>query len=102
MDAAFNGLGREMPTPCARWLNWIRSPQARWLRWPLGLLFIACSFLWFLPVLGLWMLPLGLLMLAEDVPWLRRPVGKATLWGVRRWRALRRRWDSRKSSKEQA
>ena len=42
------------------------------LRVPLGLLLCLGGALWFLPVLGLWMLPLGLLILSEDVPWLRR------------------------------
>jgi hypothetical protein len=30
----------------------------------------------FLPMLGLWILPLGLLLLAHDVPFLRKPVGR--------------------------
>ena len=44
----------------------------------------------FLPVLGLWMLPLGLLLLAHDVPFLRKPVGRFTSWGAQRWAKFRR------------
>jgi hypothetical protein len=33
-----------------------------------------------LPVLGIWMLPLGLILLAEDVPVLRRWREKALDW----------------------
>lgn len=42
----------------------------------LGLLLIACGFVGFLPILGFWMIPLGLAVLATDIPplqrWLRR------------------------------
>ena len=38
----------------------------------LGLLFLAGGMLWFLPVLGLWMIPVGLALIALDVPPLRR------------------------------
>lgn len=43
-----------------------------------------------LPVLGLWMLPLGLILLALDVPHLQRPVA-AALIRFRHWRRRRRR-----------
>jgi hypothetical protein len=43
----------------------------------------------FLPVLGIWMLPLGLLLIACDVPFLRKPVGHFTISAVRKWTALR-------------
>jgi hypothetical protein len=39
----------------------------------------------FLPVLGLWMLPLGFLLLAQDLRFLRRPTGWALVWLERRW-----------------
>jgi hypothetical protein len=43
-----------------------------------------------LPLLGLWMLPLGLLLLAEDLPFLRRPMLRTLLWVERRWLRWRR------------
>ncbi len=45
------------------------------LRWPIGLVLISLGFLGFLPVLGFWMIPLGLAVAAMDI----RPV----------WRRLR-------------
>jgi len=45
-----------------------------------AILLILGGFLWFLPILGLWMLPLGLLLLAEDVPPLRRMCGRILAW----------------------
>jgi hypothetical protein len=40
----------------------------RWLRLPLGAAFLLGGLLFFLPLLGLWMLPVGLMLLAEDIP----------------------------------
>jgi len=42
------------------------------LRWVSGVLLIIGGILGFLPVLGFWMIPLGLLMLAPDFRWARR------------------------------
>ena len=42
------------------------------------------SFLAILPVFGLWMLPLGLILLAEDLPIVRRGVTRALDWLERR------------------
>lgn len=92
LDAAYEELEKEVPDPVSRALRWIRSSNARWVRIPLGLLFVVAGFLWFLPVVGIEMLPIGLLLLAQDIPFLRKPVGRGLLWLEERWRALRRRW----------
>ena len=58
-----------------RWrstVRWLRQPSRRWLRICAGVLSIVGSFLSILPVFGLWMLPLGLVLLAEDIRVLRR------------------------------
>jgi hypothetical protein len=52
--------------------RWLRLPSSRWARVPAGVLLVGGGFLAILPLLGLWMLPLGLLLLAEDVAALRR------------------------------
>jgi len=72
--------------------DFLRDPEARWIRIPLGVLFVLGGLLWFLPVLGIEMLPIGLLLIAQDVPFLRGPVGRLTLWLERKWSALRRWW----------
>ncbi len=92
LDRAFEQLEEEVPDRVARAIRWLRDPGARRIRIPLGVLFILGGLLWFLPVLGIEMLPIGLLLIAQDVPFLRRPVGRALLWLERRWVALRRRW----------
>ena len=37
------------------------------LRWPVGLVLIALGFLGFLPILGFWMIPLGIAVGAMDI-----------------------------------
>jgi len=50
----------------------------------LGLFLILLGFLGFLPILGFWMIPLGLALLATDIP-------PASRWLRRRLAAYRRR-----------
>ena len=72
------------PDRLQRAVAWLLRPQARWVRIPAGLLLIAGGFLAILPVFGLWMLPLGVVLLAEDVPPLRRLTGRVLEWIERR------------------
>jgi hypothetical protein len=60
-----------LPASFAATVRFLRQPSGRRLRIPAGLLLILGGLLAFLPILGLWMLPLGLLLLAEDLPALR-------------------------------
>jgi hypothetical protein len=77
-------LIRRLPSWMQGTVRWLRQPSARWLRIPTGLMLIIGGFLSILPVLGLWMLPLGLVLLAEDIPPLRRATNRALLWIERR------------------
>ena len=52
--------------------RWLRKPRSRWARIPAGILLIIGGCLAILPVFGLWMLPLGFMLLADDIPALRR------------------------------
>jgi hypothetical protein len=99
LDEAFDEIERALPDSSQKTIRWLRTPQARVVRIPLGLLLIAGSFLWFLPVLGLWFLPLGLLLIAQDVRLLRRPVGRMTLYLLDRWKRLRKYWAKRRAAK---
>ena len=84
-------LEQVLPAWLHRVLLWLRAPGAAWLRIPLGLMLVFGGLLSFLPVLGIWMLPLGLLLLAQDLPFLRRPVRRALIWAERRWIRWKRR-----------
>jgi hypothetical protein len=95
LDEAFDKLEREMPDVLTRVILWLRKPQARWIRLPLGVLCIIASFFWFLPVIGLEYLPIGLLLIAQDVPILREPAGRFMLWVLDRMKRLKN-WYKRK------
>jgi hypothetical protein len=84
-------LERQLPERAARILRWLRNPEAKWIRSPLGGLLVLGGLLSFLPILGIWMLPLGLLLLAQDIPLLKRPTSSAMIRIERRWAEWRRR-----------
>jgi hypothetical protein len=63
---------------------WLRRPSRRVLRISIGVLLIVGGLLSILPVFGLWMLPVGLLLLAEDVPVLCRATDRVLEWVERR------------------
>jgi hypothetical protein len=90
LDLAYEELQQELPRRAARALIWLRSAHGRWARIPLGVVCIVCGLFWFLPVLGIQFLPIGLLLLAQDVPRLRKPVARFVLYAVSRWRRLKR------------
>ena len=58
------------------------------------LVLILAGFVGFLPILGFWMVPLGLLLIAQDVPFLQRPILRLIEWGERKWKELKRWWKS--------
>jgi hypothetical protein len=57
------------------------------VRIPLALLLVLGGIFSFLPVLGLWMLPLGLVLIAQDVPILQKPMAQMLGWAERKWLA---------------
>lgn len=67
-------------------LHRLSKPGWAMVRIPVGILFVIGGLLSILPVFGLWMIPVGLLLLAVDVPSMRRPVSAAMI-------RLRRRAD---------
>jgi hypothetical protein len=85
LDRQFAKLQRRIPAFAARWLERLRQPAARWVRIPLGILLVLGGIFSFLPVLGIWMLPLGVLLLAIDLAFLQSPVNLAAVLGMRRW-----------------
>ncbi|MBE0412091.1 hypothetical protein [Yoonia sp.] len=74
----------------------IRSPGWMIVRVTLALVFILGGLMAILPVFGLWMIPLGLLLLAVDVPMLQGPIASLIIRGRRRINTLRRRFRARK------
>ncbi|WP_238382532.1 hypothetical protein [Tabrizicola thermarum] len=62
------------------------------IRFPVALALIAGGVFSFLPILGIWMLPLGLLLLAVDLPILRGPISALVIRGRHTARRWMRRW----------
>jgi hypothetical protein len=62
-----------------------RLPRQRWLRMLLGGALVVGGILGFLPVLGFWMIPLGLFVLSYDLPAAER----ARAWVERKFEAWR-------------
>jgi hypothetical protein len=89
LERQFDRISRQVPASRG-FLDWVRRPHLHIVRVPLALILILGGIFSFLPILGLWMLPLGLLVLAVDIPPLRRPVGD-TIVRLQRYIANTRR-----------
>lgn len=74
----------------------IPLPASRVARLALGVVLILLGLVGFLPVIGFWMIPLGLLVISYDIPLFRRLRRRVVLWwngrgnGTARDRARRR------------
>jgi hypothetical protein len=85
LDRELDRLAEKLPRWAGRTLAWVRKPSSGWVRYPLALVLIGGGIVGFLPILGFWMIPLGLALIAEDVPFLRRPLARLVAWINRRW-----------------
>ncbi len=90
-DRQFDALERMIPGSGGV-LGRLRSNRWRLVRLPLALLLIVGGVVSFLPVLGIWMLPLGLLLLAVDLPFLRGPISRLVIRARLAVRKLARSW----------
>ena len=86
----FDALGRAAPP--SRWItDRLLQDHMRIIRLPLGVLLVIGGLLSILPVLGIWMLPLGLMLLAVDIPALSPWVSGALIRTRRRVSLWRKR-----------
>ena len=67
-DPRVDQLIARLPPRLSAAVRWLRQSSSAWIRRAAAILLICGGLLSFVPILGLWMLPLGLLLLAEDVP----------------------------------
>jgi hypothetical protein len=63
-------------------------PRSRLLRILIGVLLMFGGLFSFLPILGVWMIPLGLLVLSIDIPRVRRWRRRFAVWFHRRYPRL--------------
>ena len=85
LDRHFAWFETKLPPRPAKFVRWLRRPSSRLVRIPLAILLVAGGVFSFLPILGLWMLPLGLLLIAQDVPFLQKPLAEMLGWIERKW-----------------
>jgi hypothetical protein len=87
LDDELQRFEKRLPRFMARAVAWLRKPSSRYVRLPAALLLVAGGFVGFLPILGFWMIPLGLVLVAQDVPFLRPPMARLLAWIDRKWPA---------------
>ena len=73
MTEQLSPLQRKMPVS-HRVLSWGKNRPPPGVRSIVGVLFMVGGVFGFLPILGFWMLPLGLALIALDLPPLRKPI----------------------------
>ncbi len=64
-----------------------RMPELRALRITIGVLLVVFGVLGFLPILGFWMIPLGVIVLSYEFAAFRRMRRRGTVWWERRRRS---------------
>jgi hypothetical protein len=92
IDRYFDMLDRRVPVGLSRFIRWLRRPSSFGARFSVAMLLIVGGIFSFLPVLGLWMLPLGLLLIAQDAPFLQKPIVTGLAWAEAKWNWVRSKW----------
>jgi hypothetical protein len=85
LDDCLGEFSRRLPEKIGRFVRWITGSSSALVRVPIGLLLIAGGLVGFLPILGFWMVPLGLVLIAQDIPFLRPPLIALLRWINRKW-----------------
>jgi hypothetical protein len=95
LDRYCQRIEKHLPNWSSRFLRWLRQPSSRSARILVSALLVLGGVFSFLPVLGLWMLPLGLIIISQDLPFLRAPLVRAFRWIEFRWA----QWQGRAANK---
>jgi hypothetical protein len=95
LNRYFEMIHRRVPIRVSQFIRRLRKPSSFAVRLLIALLLILGGFFSFLPILGLWMLPLGLLFIAQDVPILQKPLVSALAWIEAKWERLKVAWQNR-------
>jgi hypothetical protein len=89
LDRYFDMINKRVPAKVSRSIRWLRKPSSFPIRFLVAVALIVGGLFSFLPVLGLWMLPLGLLFVAQDLPFLQQPLANVLGWIEAKWDWLR-------------
>lgn len=93
LDRHLEWVQSKLPARAAACVEWLRRPSSIYWRVPISVALILGGIFSFLPVLGIWMLPLGLILIAQDVPFLQAPLARALGWIERKWLERKARRD---------
>jgi hypothetical protein len=85
LDGYCARIESHLPAWSSRSLLWLRRPSNRSVRILVSALLVLGGIFSFFPVLGLWMLPLGLIVISQDLPFLQAPLVRAFQWVEARW-----------------
>jgi hypothetical protein len=85
LDRYLEKIEQRLPRFARRFLHWLRRPSLWPLRAVVALLLGVGGIFSFLPILGLWMLPLGLIIIAQDLPFLQAPLVRLFKWIEAKW-----------------
>ncbi len=90
-DARVAHLLNKLPRQVQAGVKWLRYPPRKAVRLLVSAFLILGGILSILPVLGLWMLPLGLALMSDDIPRLKVWLERAARWSGRMWCRVRGR-----------
>lgn len=80
LNRYFEMIHRRVPIKVSGSIRWLRKPSSFAVRLVVAFLLILGGVFSFLPLLGIWMLPLGLMLIAQDVPFLQKPLVQSLAW----------------------
>ena len=78
-------LATRLPRRLAQFVRWLRKPSSRLVRMPAAILLILIGVIGIFPIVGLSLIPLGLILVAQDVPALRPPIARMLAWIERKF-----------------
>jgi hypothetical protein len=84
LEAQRRKFRNRLPDWAAAALNWLRR-SSPWLSWPVAL--VIGGIFGVLPLLGFWMVPLGLLLMVQDIPLLQPPLARLFAYVRKKWPA---------------
>ncbi len=87
LDEQMRRFEGRLPPKWSSRMRWLRQPSSRAVRIPVAGALVVGGVFSFLPVLGLWMLPVGVVLMAQDVKPLRKPTAKMLAFIDRKWPA---------------
>ena len=89
LDCYFERIEGHLPSRLCQFFLWLKQPPNRSVRIVVSALLVLGGVFSFLPVLGAWMLPLGLIIISEDLPFLQAPLLGALQGIEMTWERLR-------------